>query len=254
MEKNKQQKALYILFSFIVFVLAFTACQKVSTSPIEPQFVCYFYHRADTLDKTDCFEEQRWQVYRDVECPKPISEAWSRIHDSIFAFVLEDTTQYGIEELAVLSDYLHVVVKDTESTYSYQHNDYASLRTYYLSDSLYGYYCHTKWFDMGNHGTEGYYYRYFDTRSGEPLTIKNMLTCDSGLSGYINDQIRHSDKAWGILADTIRPNDNFIITDDGLIFVYNQYEIACYAVDTIMCFVPLEEFQPFIKEEYSNLW
>lgn len=242
-----------LFLSFTIVMIFLHSCSKPAYE-ISPQFVCYYYHRADTIPATFDSKEQRWQIYRDIECPLSVNDAWGRIHNSIFDFVFKDTTYYSIKDLELLSDYLPIVAKDSESTYSYQHNDYASLRTYYLSDSLYGYYCHTKWFDMGNHGTEGYYYRYFDTGSGEPLTIKNMLTCDSGLGGYINDQIRHSDKAWGILVDTIRPNDNFIITDDGLTFVYNQYEIACYAVDTIMCFVPLAEFHSFIKDKYLYIW
>ena len=185
------------------------------------------------------------QIYRDIECPLPTNEAWTKIHNHIVAEFLNDTTsnraRFDTADLQKLYEYPAVVVKDTESKYAYQHNDYISLRTYHLDDSIYGYYCHTKWYDLGAHGTEGYYYRYFDTRTGEPISIENLASDVSSVSAYLDSHIRQSDKAWGILVDTILPNNNFIISDRGLTFVYNQYDIACFATDTIMCFVPITE-------------
>lgn len=236
------------IFSITLMALAFAACHKTINAP---QFVCYYYNSAVSLPASNDIPEMSAQIYRDIECPIPANEAWTKIHNYIVTEVLNDTTsnraRFDTADLQQLYEYPTVVVKDTESTYAYQHNDYISLRTCHLDDSIYGYYCHTKWFDMGNHGTEGYYYRYFDTRTGEPISIEKLASNISAVSAYLDSHIRQSDIAWGILVDTIEPNNNFIISDNGITFVYNQYEIACFAVDTIMCFVPYNIIQPCAK-------
>jgi hypothetical protein len=227
---------------FPILVLALVACHKPTNTP---QFVCYYYNSSVSLPASDDMPEMSSQIYRDIECPLPTNEAWTKIYDHIVAEFLNDTisnqARFDTADLQKLYEYPAVVKKDTESTYAYRHNDYISLRTYHLDDSIYGYYCHTKWYDLGAHGTEGYYYRYFDTRTGEPISIESLAIDVSAVSAYLDSHIRQSDKAWGILVDTILPNNNFIISDRGLTFVYNQYDIACFATDTIMCFVPLSE-------------
>lgn len=225
----------------VLLALTFAVCHKQN---IKPQFFCYYYESAVSLPESENSTELSSQIYRDIECPLPTNEAWTRIHDYIISEYLNDAasirTKFDTADLQILYEYLAVVVKDTESTYAYCHNDYISLRTYHLDDSIFGYYCHTKWYDLGNHGSEGYYYRYFNTRTGEPISIGDLASDVSAVTAYLDSHIRQSDKAWGILVDTIQPNNNFIISDSGLTFVYNQYDIACYAVDTIMCFVPNE--------------
>lgn len=227
---------------FPILLLALVACHKPTGTP---QFVCYYYNSSVSIPASDDMPEMSSQIYRDIECPLPTNEAWTKIHDFIVAEFLNDTTsncaRFDTTDLQKLYEYPAVVVKDTESTYAYQHNDYISLRTYHLDDSTYGYYCHTKWYDLGAHGTEGYYYRYFDMRTGEPISIENLASDVSSVSAYLDSHIRQSDKAWGVLVDTIHPNNNFIMSDSGLTFVYNQYEIACFAADTIMSFVPITE-------------
>ncbi len=230
------------IFSIALLAFALVACNKADNTP---QLVCYYYNSAITLPAFDDMPEMSSQIYRDIECPLPTNEAWTKIHNHIVAEFLNDTTsnraRFDTADLQKLYEYPAVVKKDTESTYAYRHNDYISLRTYHLDDSIYGYYCHTKWYDLGAHGTEGYYYRYFDTRTGETISIENLAIDVSAVSAYLDSHIRQSNKAWGILVDTILPNNNFIISDRGLTFVYNQYDIACFAVDTIMCFVPITD-------------
>ena len=229
-----------ILF-VILLVLLLVACQKPDDTP---QFVCYYYNSSVSLPASDDMPEMSSQIYRDIECP-------TKIHDYIVSEDLNNTltmsAKFDTADLQKLYEYPAVVEKDTESTYAYRHNDYISLRTYHLDDSIYGYFCHTKWYDLGAHGNEGYFYRYFNTRTGDLITIDDFVTDISAVSAYLDSHIRQSEKAWGILVDTIRPNNNFIISNRGLTFVYNQYDIACFAADTIMCFVPLSEILQYQK-------
>lgn len=242
----------------VVLSLTFASCgnKQVADSTLqEPQFVCYYFHRTDTLPADGEYEELRMQIYRDVECPQPVNAAWSKIHDSVWNFAFgRDSNFIPKDEINVLYEYPSVVAKDTESTYSHHLNDYCSVRTIHLDDSIYGLYRMTKYYNTGAHGYEGYYYRYFDTRTGERIFIQDIISDEDALSHYLEFKIHHSSKAWGILADTIRPNNNFIITENGLTFVYNQYEIACFAVDTIMCTVPLCALRSYLTPKWQHYW
>lgn len=48
----------------------------------------------------------------------------------------------------------------------------------------------------------------------------------------------------------IAPNDNFFITDKGVVFCYTPYEIAAYAVGQITLFVPFGEVKSHVNEAY----
>ena len=101
---------------------------------------------------------------------------------------------------------------------------------------------------------DSYYYQYYKTKTGDRLLVEDLLSNDSAVTRYLDSTIRQSDIAWGLLVDTIKPNDNFIISDNGITFVYNQYEIGCYAIDTVMCTVPLSVFKPYIYSRWKYLW
>ena len=243
---------------FVLLAFALVACNKTTNAP---KFVCYYYNRAVSLPATDDMPEMSSQIYRDIECPLPTNEAWTKIHDSVVAEFLNDTTsncaRFDTADLQKLYEYPAVVVKDTESTYAYRHNNYISLRTCHLDDSVYGYYCHTKWYDLGAHGSEGYYYRYFCPKTGERLKEQELFHdwFRPMFSYYLTASIKgRPDKGWGILGDSIVPNGNFIIAESGLTYVFNQYEIGCFAIDTTVCTIPLSILKECIRSEWRGLW
>lgn len=201
----------------VVLAITFASCRRnsepVNTNEVSkgtaasdsiiPQFVCYYgcvehsYMSEDTI-------ERRFQVYRDIECPLPVNEAWAKIRADILSECLDQ------DSIGVVYDMI-------------------PLKT--LKD-----------------------YQYYNTLTGDRLMVTDLLSNDSAVTRYLDSTIRHSDIAWGILVDTIKPNDNFIISDSNLTFVYNQYEIGCYAIDTVMCTVPLSVFKPYIRTNWIYLW
>lgn len=232
----------------VVLALPIASCH---TAPETPQFSCYYYHETGVCPTEEGIPEHTFQIYRDIECPQPVNEVWQKIHDTIVADAFRDSRSWidtlNESRMQVLTVYPSVVIKDMEQAHAYGRNDYISLRTCCLTDSTYGFYCRTKWYDMGVHGSEHFLYRYFDLRTGDVIHFDDLLSNKSAVTHYLDSTIRQSEKAWGIQADTIRPIDNFIISDRGLTFVYNQYDIACYAADTIMCFVPYNITQSHTK-------
>jgi hypothetical protein len=57
----------------------------------------------------------------------------------------------------------------------------------------------------------------------------------------------------GLFEDSIKANDNFIITPGALVFCYSPYEIAPYAAGEVMIYIPIEEIEEFIKPEFKKL-
>lgn len=51
----------------------------------------------------------------------------------------------------------------------------------------------------------------------------------------------------GIDASEMAPNDNFTFTADGLVYCYNPYEIAPYAVGIVQVHVPYEELRSILR-------
>ena len=264
-QKNDRTMKRILIFALTaVLTIAFTSCgqsQKESQQQSQdatPEFVCYYFHKTGVQPAEEGAPEHTFQIYRDVECPLPVNEVWRSIHDTIVADVLRDFRSWidtlDGSHVQKLFMYPAIVMKDQENALAYEHNDYVSLRSICLTDSLYGYYCRTKWYDMGVHGSEQFLYRYFDLRTDKTIHVSDLLSDDVTVAHYLDSTIRQSEKAWGVTADPITPNDNFIISDSGLTFVYNEYEIGCYAIDTVMCTVPLSVLDPCIKKEWRSLW
>lgn len=75
---------------FVTLALALVACHKPVAET--PQFVCYYYNSAVSLPASDDMPEMSSQIYRDIECPLPTNDAWTKIHNFIVAEFLNDTT------------------------------------------------------------------------------------------------------------------------------------------------------------------
>ena len=51
----------------------------------------------------------------------------------------------------------------------------------------------------------------------------------------------------GLFENKIEPNDNFYLTEKGIGFVYQPYEISSYAMGEINVFIPLQELKDHLK-------
>jgi hypothetical protein len=49
-------------------------------------------------------------------------------------------------------------------------------------------------------------------------------------------------------SDQIKPNSNFYISEDGLVYVFNQYEIAPYSMGQTEVTIPFGKLKPLLKE------
>jgi hypothetical protein len=53
-----------------------------------------------------------------------------------------------------------------------------------------------------------------------------------------------------LFEDKLEPNENFGLTDKGIFFVYQPYEIAAYALGEIELFIPFDRIAEYVREEW----
>ena len=120
-------------------------------------------------------------------------------------------------------------------------------------------------FTGGAHGNSHTEYFVFDTRTGKRLGLNDVFAEDfeERLNTLIDSRYRQMrglspaerlDGEKGILFENyIRFNSNFALTDKGVAFFYNQYEIAAYAYGTTKIDLPYSELAGILKPRFKDL-
>lgn len=138
---------------------------------------------------------------------------------------------------------------------NYEYSGYSLLndeRTYSYGVDIYAY--------MGGaHGVYSQLFFNYDLRTGDLISQNDIFTADS--EGLLIERIKQniikgnetlnseSDLEEFFWVENIIPNDNFYITEDGINYVYNPYEIAPYVWGIIEAFIPYKEIKSIIKKD-----
>ncbi|MBX7242661.1 MAG: RsiV family protein [Bacteroidia bacterium] len=121
----------------------------------------------------------------------------------------------------------------------------------------------------GAHGGQSVTYLNYDLHSGKKITLKDIFIPDFEKSlnpvaeKYFRVQnlipvgksLEEEGYFWG---EAFSINDNFALQPDGILFQYNQYEIAAYSMGSPHVFIPYTAVKPFVRpgcvlEEYIKL-
>lgn len=112
----------------------------------------------------------------------------------------------------------------------------------------------------GAHGGAWVYYHNYDLNKQKQLKLTDVL-----VKNYQKTLLPVGEKLFRKLKDLTPDqslegefwfennkfhfNDNFLFTKEGLIFYYNQYEIACYACGTTELLIPWKDIKSLIKKD-----
>ena len=114
----------------------------------------------------------------------------------------------------------------------------------------------------GAHGNYGTTFYVLDLRNKKRLSLNDVLKIEDSvtLNVLLEEKFR---KQYGIkpseklsetlFEDYIKANDNFFITEKGIGFNYNPYEIAAYVFGEIRLFIPFREISSLLKPEFLRL-
>lgn len=112
----------------------------------------------------------------------------------------------------------------------------------------------------GAHGYSAVNYLCLDIKQKKVLQLSDILNVDTfQLNSMLEQKVRSlfkfgSGEKLGerLLVDTIPPTDNFIFSDAGLSFYYNQYEIASYADGPVTLFLSYTQLKDMLKPGFKK--
>lgn len=110
----------------------------------------------------------------------------------------------------------------------------------------------------GAHGSRNVFYYNIDARDGN-IFKENVLFNEGSeerlialLNKKIEERNADSERRITILdPDAVKPNANFYFDTGGLVYVYNQYEIAPYSDGLIEVVLPYEEIEGLVNPAYE---
>ncbi|HEY1023313.1 MAG TPA: RsiV family protein [Flavisolibacter sp.] len=114
----------------------------------------------------------------------------------------------------------------------------------------------------GAHGHYSTTFQSVNLAAKKKLTVSDILTATGQkqlsplLSWALRSQfsLKPTDALSEVLFENrISPNNNFYITEKGIGFVYNPYEIAAYAVGEIHLFIPFKNLQNGLQPSFQKL-
>lgn len=115
----------------------------------------------------------------------------------------------------------------------------------------------------GAHGNYSTLYSVMELATGKQIKLDDIIKSQghSMLSDLLEKYFRlqyfvkpnESLTDFGLFENTIKPNENFILTPGCIVFCYAPYEIAPYAIGEIIIYVPLKEIRDYLKPEIIEL-
>ena len=109
-------------------------------------------------------------------------------------------------------------------------------------------------YNGGAHGDEGEYAMVFDLNTGDIISESDYFIpgYESELSQMLSAHLREAflDPAdyESLFMKDIESNGNFMVSDNGVSFIYSPYEIGPHSLGTIKVTIPWEEISGILKE------
>lgn len=128
----------------------------------------------------------------------------------------------------------------------------------FLDDKILSYSYERYAYMGGAHGNSSRLLYNFDLNNARIITEKNLFieNYEAPLTQLIKQQIVEDNAEMESIADLsefhffedqIKPNNNFYINGDGIVYVYNQYDIAPYSTGQIEVALTFERIKPLLR-------
>ena len=129
----------------------------------------------------------------------------------------------------------------------------------YLDEKILSYSYESYAYLGGAHGNSNRMLYNYDLSNAHTIKEQDLFIADYKvlLTQLIKDQILEQSAELGSVADLndlnfwedeIKPNDNFYISDEGLVYIFNPYEIAPYSMGQTEVMLPYDKLRPLLKK------
>jgi hypothetical protein len=101
----------------------------------------------------------------------------------------------------------------------------------------------------GAHGNTNRSYFVYDLRENQLLTAGDVLDlnqCDAIIELQKNSLEKSGENLDGYWLDGMQCDKNFYLNESGIVFYYDQYEIASYAAGPMSIFIGFDELKPYL--------
>jgi hypothetical protein len=148
--------------------------------------------------------------------------------------------------------------KDQENSIPLSGYNYVTGYFYGNHGSIYSYDVNHSVFEGGAHGSSSDYGLNFNIETGNPVTEGSLFVQDfknelsSLLSSHLRESMKDQDAYDALFVKDIEPNGNFLVSEDGITYIYGQYEIGPYYLGIIKVTVPWNELSDIIKDEMAS--
>ncbi|MDP4237905.1 MAG: RsiV family protein [Bacteroidota bacterium] len=265
-----KKQAIILLLSILVTTLFFSCTQKTIKTD-EKDFAKRYFLSKDTT---------KGALSVDIEAEIPVAftdkEVLKSIRSTIIANLFGDEyISHSNDSLVLLftkdlvADYKEnnsPLLSEVDSTNRYSFNNEHVVSGFsLLSDKKIYVYGIERYVYMGGaHGLETRNYYNFDLKTGKTISEKDLFkpNYETELSELIKKRIVEESKEMKETKDTepilsledtdfwedsIKPNGNFYITDEGINYVFNPYEIAPYYMGQTEVTLPFNRLKNVLK-------
>jgi hypothetical protein len=265
-----KRQTIILLFSILATSL-FISCKQKTIKTTEKDLVKKYFLSKDTT---------KGGLSVDIEVEIPTAFADKDVLNSIRATIItnlfgEEYIHHANDSLVLLfskdlvADYKEnnePLISETDSTnrYSFDNEHVVSGFSLLSDKKIYVYGIERYVFMGGAHGLETRNYYNFDLKTGKIISEKDLFKSNyvPELSELIKKRIVEESKEQkdtrdtepimsledtDFWADSIKPNGNFYITDEGINYVFNPYEIAPYYMGQTEVSIPFDRLTNILK-------
>jgi hypothetical protein len=249
----------------LLFIIYISGCSQRSDSDFRIQYTFKKYDKkfgnCDSV-KTDCATVS-------LEYPE-IKHAFNdAIKDSLTKFIqgmlldnyFHEKRTNSLDEMTELyfEDYKNTQTDFIEYTLPWEINNTISVN--HNAQSIVSFQSEFYHFTGGAHGMTGVYFANFNSQNGKRLILSDLLIAgyDNGLNKVAEKIFRKvrelksednlEEAGFWFEGNKFSLNDNFGIKTDGLVFFFNSYEIAPYALGSTEVLIPYKEIKNLVKQD-----
>lgn len=244
------------LFAVCAAALALTSCQQKSDKPeftaIEKNEM--FREGPASFDLDYRFEYLSW--YSDEAVAAKIRTAMTA------DFFGEEYVKPNLMESSAAFDQAIADQYVKSASGDFEWSGFMKIRSHkdVVNDRIVAYTVEHSEYMGGAHGMETIMYYNYDLRTGDRLALDDVFTPQgkAALADRIREQILkdHGKDNWDELgeescyfsADQVQPTENFLLSAEHITFMYNPYDIACYAQGRTKVKLPLGGLDGFNSE------
>jgi hypothetical protein len=175
--------------------------------------------------------------------------------DAVAAYKLAYASEYqGLRE-----EYQGLLEDDEYPHYFFRHYENLGTNITFNKGGLLAFNVATEIYSGGAHGSASVLNYVIDLKAGKLLTVEDVfgdninkltvLILNELMKNYEVTTLEVLNEIGFFDAAAITPNDNFSVTEKGVTFLYNQYEIAPYVMGATVVLLPYNDIKDLISKD-----